>query len=49
MWLSGRKESACELESFAGTIKTEGMEFSVVVKFIVVISILLAIFMLTVK
>jgi hypothetical protein len=49
MWTVGRKEAAYDLTRFAGSIKTRGLGFFHIVKFLIAISILLAIFMLTVK
>ncbi len=49
MWITGRKEAAYDLTRFAGTIKTRGFGFFNIVKFLIAISILFAILMLTVK
>ena len=49
MWVTGRKEAAYDLTKFAGTIKTRETGFFQIVKFLIAVSILFAIFVLFVK
>ncbi len=51
MWITGRKEAAYnyDLARFAGTIKTRGLGFFHVVKFVIGISVVFAIIMLLAK
>ena len=51
MWITGRKEAAYnyDLARFAGTIKTRGLGFFHVVKFVIGISVVFAILMLLAK
>ena len=49
MWVTGRKTAAYDLTKFAGTIKTRETGFFHLVKLLIAVSIIFAIFVLFVK